>query len=126
MEARFGVRPSTRNRGGVAADHCAQRVDQHASGATCRPHRPRGSPGAGGKQPPGDAVEEQVVDSELLREPLARLPADQRRALVLAVFYGFTAREIGELDGVPLGTVKTRIRSAMLKLRSQLKVSDDR
>lgn len=79
-----------------------------------------------GKQPQEDAVEEQVVDSELLREPLARLPADQRRALVLAVFYGFTAREIGELDGVPLGTVKTRIRSAMLKLRSQLKVSDDR
>jgi RNA polymerase sigma factor (sigma-70 family) len=79
-----------------------------------------------GKRPQEDAVEEQVVDSELLREPLARLPADQRRALVLAVFYGFTAREIGELDGVPLGTVKTRIRSAMLKLRSQLKVSDDR
>jgi RNA polymerase sigma factor (sigma-70 family) len=78
------------------------------------------------KQPQEDAVEEQVVDSELLRGPLARLPADQRRALVLAVFYGFTAREIGELDGVPLGTVKTRIRSAMLKLRSQLKVSDDR
>jgi DNA-directed RNA polymerase specialized sigma24 family protein len=46
--------------------------------------------------------------------------------LVLAVFYGFTAREISELDGVPLGTVKTRIRSAMLKLRSQLRVSDDR
>jgi RNA polymerase sigma factor (sigma-70 family) len=126
MEARFGVRPSTRNRGGVASDHCAQRVYQHASGATLRPHRPRGSPGAGGKKPQEDAVEEQVLDSELLREPLARLPADQRRALVLAVFYGFTAREIGELDGVPLGTVKTRIRSAMLKLRSQLKVSDDR
>jgi RNA polymerase sigma-70 factor (ECF subfamily) len=34
--------------------------------------------------------------------------------LVLAAFYGFTAREISELDGVPLGTVKTRIRSAML------------
>jgi RNA polymerase sigma-70 factor (ECF subfamily) len=80
-----------------------------------------------GKQPREDAAEEQqVVDSELLRKPMARLPADQRRALVLAVFYGFTAREIGELDGVPLGTVKTRIRSAMLKLRSQLKVSDDR
>jgi RNA polymerase sigma factor (sigma-70 family) len=67
-----------------------------------------------------------VVDAELLREPLARLPSDQRRVLVLAVFYGFTAREISELDGVPLGTVKTRIRSAMLKLRSQLRVSDDR
>jgi RNA polymerase sigma factor (sigma-70 family) len=60
------------------------------------------------------------VDAELLREPLARLPRDQRRVLVLAAFYGFTAREISELDGLPLGTVKTRIRSAMLKLRSQL------
>ena len=67
-----------------------------------------------------------MVDSELLREPLTQLPSDQRRALVLAVFHGFTAREISELDGVPLGTVKTRIRSAMLKLRSQLRVSDDR
>jgi RNA polymerase sigma factor (sigma-70 family) len=72
------------------------------------------------------STEAQVVASELLRAPLARLPGDQRRALVLAGFYGFTAREISELDGVPLGTVKTRIRSAMMKLRSQLVVSDDR
>lgn len=78
------------------------------------------------KRPHDDGAEARVVDSELLREPLARLPEDQRRALVLAVFYGFTAREISDLDGVPLGTVKTRIRSAMVKLRSQLKVSDDR
>jgi RNA polymerase sigma factor (sigma-70 family) len=78
------------------------------------------------RRPHQDRIEAQVVDSELLREPLARLPGDQRRALVLAVFYGFTAREISELDGVPLGTVKTRIRSAMLKLRSQVRVSDDR
>jgi RNA polymerase sigma factor (sigma-70 family) len=78
------------------------------------------------KRPHQDRTEAQAVDAELLREPLARLPGDQRRALVLAAFYGFTAREISELDGVPLGTVKTRIRSAMLKLRSQLRVSDDR
>lgn len=79
-----------------------------------------------GKRPAEAGAEAQVADRELLREPLARLPEDQRRALVLAVFYGFTAREIGELDGVPLGTVKTRIRSAMMKLRSQLKVPDER
>jgi RNA polymerase sigma factor (sigma-70 family) len=78
------------------------------------------------KRPHGDGAEAQVMASELLREPLARLPEDQRRALILAVFYGFTAREISELDGVPLGTVKTRIRSAMMKLRAQLRVSDDR
>jgi RNA polymerase sigma factor (sigma-70 family) len=78
------------------------------------------------RRPPERGVEGRVEDRELLREPLARLPEDQRRALVLAVFYGFTAREISELDGVPLGTVKTRIRSAMLKLRSQLRVPDER
>jgi RNA polymerase sigma factor (sigma-70 family) len=53
-------------------------------------------------RPDRDTTEEQVVDSELLREPLARLPEDQRRAVILAAFYGFTAREISELDGVPL------------------------
>jgi RNA polymerase sigma factor (sigma-70 family) len=78
------------------------------------------------KRPHEDRTETQVVNSELLREPLARLPGDQRRALVLAAFFGFTAREISELDSVPLGTVKTRIRSAMLKLRAQLRISDDR
>ena len=78
------------------------------------------------RRPHEDRIEAQVVDAELLREPLARLPRDQRRALLLAAFYGYTAREISELDGVPLGTVKTRIRSAMLRLRSQLRVSDDR
>jgi RNA polymerase sigma factor (sigma-70 family) len=77
------------------------------------------------RRPLEDRTEAQVVDSELLREPLARLPGDQRRALVLAAFYGFTAREISELDGVPLGTVKTRIRSAMLKLRESLGVGHE-
>jgi RNA polymerase sigma-70 factor (ECF subfamily) len=78
------------------------------------------------KRPHQDGTEAQVVEAELLREPLAGLPAEQRRALVLAAFYGFTAREISQLDGVPVGTVKTRIRAAMLRLRSQLRVSDAR
>jgi RNA polymerase sigma-70 factor (ECF subfamily) len=68
---------------------------------------------------------DQVIESEVLREELGRLPQDQRRALVLAVVHGFTAREIGEMDGVPLGTVKTRIRSAMMRLRSRMAVPDD-
>ncbi len=44
---------------------------------------------------------------------LRALPEDQRRALVLAALGGRTAREIGEIDGVPLGTAKTRIRTAL-------------
>jgi RNA polymerase sigma factor (sigma-70 family) len=61
-----------------------------------------------------------VPERERIREAVSALPPDQRRALVLAVYAGRTAREISELDGVALGTVKTRIRSAMLKLRAML------
>jgi len=51
---------------------------------------------------------------------LRSLPEDQRRALVLAALGGRTAREIGELDGVPLGTAKTRIRTALQRVRAAL------
>jgi RNA polymerase sigma factor (sigma-70 family) len=61
-----------------------------------------------------------VAERDRLRRALAVLPDDQRRALVLAVYAGRTAREISKLDGTPLGTVKTRIRTAMLKLRDTL------
>jgi RNA polymerase sigma factor (sigma-70 family) len=64
--------------------------------------------------------------SEPMREVLVRIPQEQRRALVLSVFYGFTAREVSELDGVPLGTVKTRVRTALQRLRSELGVNDER
>jgi RNA polymerase sigma factor (sigma-70 family) len=64
--------------------------------------------------------------SEPMRKALMRLPAEQRRALVLAVFYGYTAREVSELDGTPVGTVKTRIRAALMRLRCELGVNDER
>jgi len=60
-----------------------------------------------------------------VREALIGLPEDQRRALVLAAWFGRTAREISELDGIPLGTAKTRIRDAMTKLRARLEVGDE-
>src|ERR671931_2104381 len=69
---------------------------------------------------PNDGLD--VADRDLLRGAIAELPDDQRRALVLAMYAGRTAREISELDALPLGTVKTRIRSAMSKLRATLGV----
>ena len=63
--------------------------------------------------------------SEPMRKALMRLPAEQRRVLVLAVFYGYTAREMSEQDETPVGTVKTRIRAALMRLRSELGVSDE-
>jgi RNA polymerase sigma-70 factor (ECF subfamily) len=69
-----------------------------------------------------EAAAVDVPERERVREAVGRLPDDQRRALVLAMYAGKTAREISELDGVPLGTVKTRIRGAMRKLRDTLGV----
>ena len=63
----------------------------------------------------GTDVDQDMATSDL-RDELAQLPADQRRALLLAALFGFTAREIGEIEQIPLGTAKTRIRTAMLKL----------
>jgi RNA polymerase sigma factor (sigma-70 family) len=74
---------------------------------------------------PGASPEERRIageEAEQLRAALATLPAEQRRALLLAAFFGRTAREIGALDGTPVGTVKTRIRTAMLKLRAEMEV----
>lgn len=59
-------------------------------------------------------------DARRLAHALRRLPEEQRRAVVLAGIGGRTAREIAELEDVPVGTAKTRIRSAMTKLRESL------
>jgi RNA polymerase sigma factor (sigma-70 family) len=67
-------------------------------------------------------VRDDVAD---LRDALADLPAEQRRPLLMASLWGFTAREISEMEGIPLGTTKTRIRAAMMKLRADSEVSDE-
>lgn len=61
-----------------------------------------------------------LEDVDRLRHALADLPTDQRRAIVLAGVLGFSAREVAENEEIPLGTAKTRIRTAMLRLRAVL------
>jgi RNA polymerase sigma-70 factor (ECF subfamily) len=55
-----------------------------------------------------------------VRLAIAALPESQRQALWLAFFQGLTHQQVAERLGEPLGTVKTRIRDAMRKLRSGL------
>jgi RNA polymerase sigma factor (sigma-70 family) len=78
----------------------------------------------GGEDPAERAAASQ--ERERLLEAIATLSEQQRRALVLAAFGGRTAREISNIEGIPLGTAKTRIRSAMLRLRSELEVGHER
>jgi len=62
-------------------------------------------------------------ERELVRGAVADLPRDQRRALFLAAYAGRTAQEVSEIESIPLGTAKTRIRTAMLRLRDSLESS---
>jgi RNA polymerase sigma-70 factor (ECF subfamily) len=63
---------------------------------------------------------ELALQRQRIRLAMAELPSDQREALTLAYFRGYTHREIAEALDEPLGTVKTRIRLAMQKLRQIL------
>ncbi len=68
---------------------------------------------------PGERLLQSFREQEV-RAAVASLPPDQRNALSLAFFKGKTHREIAQSLGEPLGTVKTRIRDAMMKLRASL------
>ena len=67
---------------------------------------------------------DRVAASEQVRTALQALPDDQRRAVVLMTFYGLTARDIAERDGIPLGTVKSRVRRGLAAMRERLGASD--
>ena len=64
-----------------------------------------------------------VVESlmiERVRDVLTHLPSEQSGALEMAFFGGLTHSEIASATGIPLGTVKTRVRSALIALRRAL------
>ena len=72
-----------------------------------------------GAQPP-DALVSAAREARRLREALATLPAEQRTVLERAYDEGLSQSEIAAVTGTPLGTVKTRMRIAMMKLADLL------
>src|SRR5205823_6295270 len=61
-----------------------------------------------------------AIERDVIREALASLPGEQRQAVELAYFGGYSHREIAEMIRVPLSTVKGRMRLALEKLHSYL------
>ena len=95
--------------------------------------RHRGREGRARQDRPIDEVEyllgenddphQQAVDSmqaEQIQTAIRSLPDEQRDAITLAFFNGLTHQEIAERMGVPLGTVKGRMRLGLKKMRQQL------
>ena len=77
----------------------------------------------------GASVESQVqqnLDRERIMQALANLPENQRQVILLAYFEGYSQSEMAELLSEPLGTIKTRVRLAMQKLRAALQDYDDK
>lgn len=72
-------------------------------------------------QRPTDEEAELNLERERIDRALATLPEAQREVIVLAYYQGFSQSEIAQKLEQPLGTVKTRVRLAMQKLRVELK-----
>jgi RNA polymerase sigma-70 factor (ECF subfamily) len=60
------------------------------------------------------------IEAQEVRTALRALPAEQRRAIELAYFGGHSHSEIAGMLGIPLGTVKGRLRIGLQKLRTLL------
>jgi RNA polymerase sigma-70 factor (ECF subfamily) len=79
-----------------------------------------GDPGEADPSPGPDEVAAIHDETEQAKRAMQRLSGEQRAALELAYFGGKTSAEVAELEGIPLGTAKTRIRTALLRLRESM------
>lgn len=74
-----------------------------------------------------DSVTESVeirIENERVKRAMSRLTPLQREAVVLAYYGGYTHSEMAQILRIPIGTVKTRLRDGMIRLRDELGVTE--
>lgn len=96
----------------VRASHASRRRDLAAGARDLAEARPG-----------VDDEVELLIDGTRAVRGLDGLPEPQRRAIVLAYFGGYSQSEISVLLGAPLGTIKTRIRDGLTRLRNDLEAT---
>ena len=103
----------------LAIDTLRRRVlESRSLEAAGRPRRPTTHRGPTSSPAPRDLAAR-------ARRAMEGLSGEQRAALELAYFGGKTSAEVAELEGIPLGTAKTRIRTALIRLREAMEEHRD-
>jgi RNA polymerase sigma-70 factor, ECF subfamily len=82
-------------------------------------------PSEASDEPGPERIAETMDLADRAKRAMRALTPQQRAVIELAYFGGKTSSEVAELEGIPVGTAKTRIRTALIRLREALEVEHD-